>query len=135
MNRRKKRTIMIGAASYVAFRQVEALNESVCWTLGAAGVPGAAHNEMSAVVDWIKGQGLTSPHMDDDAAPLMPKGGLISASMSLEFMKQVGHPLGAFAPSSASPVPDLADHGAQRAGAGWERPDNFIITSAFVRVL
>ena len=125
----------MGVASYVAFRQVEALSESVYWTLGAAGVPGAEQNDQSEVIEWIKGQGLTPPEMNEDVAASIPKAGIISASMSGAFREKVGRVLGSIAPSSASPDPELAHHGARRAGAGWECPDNFIITSAFVRLL
>jgi len=60
---------------------------------------------------------------------------MIYTAMEKGFNSLFGSPLGELARRIDSPDERLNDYAEARSGAGWQNPANFVITSAFVRLL
>ena len=118
------------AALYVALRQVEALRESVCWSLSGDALPAG---QPEAMYSWLQSQGFGNAiRLTDDSHW---KHQMLSTTVDGAFEDKFGRSIQSLAPRWFSPGPGLADIGASRSGAGWSQSANFVTTSAFVRLL
>jgi hypothetical protein len=59
----------------------------------------------------------------------------VTNAMTLYFMSHADDPFETMLSRTASSHPKSEDFGVDRSGAGWQKLDNFVITSGFVRVL
>src|SRR5690348_1582025 len=118
------------AAAYSAFRQIEAVHDSVLTTLGGCLVYSKTAEKVN---QWLKGQGCDTVELDDWQTRPWFQRDMIADEMAWQFEKSVGTPLQGFALALESPSPELVDIGQERSGAGWQYPENFVTTSGFVR--
>ena len=123
----------VGPAQWVVLRQAQALRDSVVW--GIAGLALPAHEDMLG--EWLGYQGLNGGQpvtTDRQSTPSLR----INGEMRLAFQEANGGIcLEELARECDCPDPQLEGFGEHRSGAGWGggKVANFIITSAFVRLL
>ena len=117
----------MGVITWALIRQAEALRDSVADNLefGAFRAFAADFGE-DDLKTWLHEHG-----MDEAVIP----GGCIHIARTMQhyFVSRCG--LGALMLGNRSAHADEQDFGVERSGAGWQNLDNFIITSAFVRLL
>lgn len=112
-------------ALWLGLMQADALSHAVFYSLDGRPL-GAGHS----IENWLKTQ--------DVEIPPWAAGHKVSAAMveDFEFDKRVGTTWAGLVKSSHGPHGMSSGHeGEERAGGGWRDPANFIITSAFVRLL
>ena len=123
------------AILWTSFRQFQAIRDSV-----AAALSGHALKDLTPefVGEWLQSQGVPKVEVSDQAPPNVHANLpalMISTAMVKGFDSLFGSPLGALARRIDSPDERLNDYAEARSGAGWQNPANFVITSAFVRLL
>jgi hypothetical protein len=116
-------SIQYGIMTYAGLRQVEALRESV-----AGSFRGGIIDERLKKT-WLRDQGLTDFNFPSDSTVSQVPWYVLES----RFRESIGEPLGLVV--KASDAPKIAGIGADRSGAGWWQLDNFILSSAFVRLL
>jgi hypothetical protein len=109
-------------ALWLGLRQAESLREAVNLPLNGKPLP------VDSISKWLRTQGL---EWSTDA----PETPAIWTSLDNGFTDGVGISPGMLVRGSNAPLPEWTNLGEERAGAGWKDPANFIITSAFVRLL
>jgi len=136
-----------GIVVWAALRQLEALRESLAWTLNGKFLFRATEEEASYLLSKEKFvDGWTLLPLDSETLPvwlrqqgLMKFTGGTQPSIDTAIESYRLHLLGPAAPNALRfgqlSAQDGDDFGAQRSGAGWFRTINFCITSAFVRLL
>lgn len=110
---------------HAAIRHVWALDDSVRWAL-AGQLPQI--QMAGSEGQWLRDQGLKISPDDLTSAS-------ISQVIDSEFINRVGTTLGALEHLIPLTNHSLREVGSTRSGAGWYRVENFILTSAFVRLL
>jgi hypothetical protein len=118
---------------WTGLRQVQAVRESLQWTL----VGGALTSlDPAQVAEWLAKQGMPRVQGFDlsDPEPKLPSL-MVSSAMNAAFDQAYGRPFGTLARFIDRPAADVDHYAEQRSGAGWQNPANFIITSAFIRLL
>src|SRR4051794_11350795 len=117
-------------ALWLGLRQTEALRESLNLTLNGRSLPNQRLGEppREGMRAWLETQ-------DVPANEEMPAESLLYETLAEGFRRGCGiHPEKLVRGDNA-PSPNWVDLGAERSGAGWRNPANFLITSAFVRLL
>ncbi len=110
---------------HAAIRQVWAIDDSLRWGLtGSTPQISKAGSEGK----WLLDQGMDISPEDIDSIS-------ISGVIDSLFSDAVGIPLGVLEHMAPLSNPKLREVGSKRSSAGWQRVENFIITSAFVRLL
>jgi len=123
------------AILWTGFRQFEAIRESVVWALSGNAL---ADLSPESVGEWLQTQGVPKVEGSDQDPPHVHvnlPGLMISTAMISSFSSLFGYPLEALARRTDSPDERLTEYAVARSGAGWQNPANFVITSAFVRLL
>ena len=123
------------AILWTSFRQFQAIRDSVAWALS-----GHALKDLTPefVGEWLQSQGVPKVEVSDQAPPNVHTNLpalMIYTAMEKGFNSLFGSPLGELARRIDSPDERLNDYAEARSGAGWQNPANFVITSAFVRLL
>lgn len=115
-----------GISTWPALRQIEALKDSIARTISNNTLPS---NE--TVTEWLAKNNM--PPLHADKFPI----GAISASMDLLRRQLLGEEEDKQITESGTRAhfQSVDDFGSERSGAGWNRCDNFVITSAFIRLL
>lgn len=120
-----------GEIFYVGLRHLEALRESVIVSLSENSIH---EYDKTEIFEWLIIQGIkTLPDINEYKDETNLCSLLISTALLMEFHDATNESLGALAQRRERP--ELAGQGAKRSGAGWNQTENFIITSAFVRLL
>ena len=120
-----------GEIFYVGLRHLEALRESVIVSLSENSIH---EYDKTVIFKWLESQGIKKlPNINEYKNETILCSHLISTALSMEFHDATKEELGALAQRRERP--ELASQGAKRSGAGWNQTENFIITSAFVRLL
>ncbi len=117
-------------ALWLGLRQSEAIRESLNRTLGGHSLPNQSFKDkpsqcMSA---WLKTQHVP---VDDGGS----EDSLLHWTLSEGFRRGIGIHPEMLVRGSNAPLAEWCNLGAERSGAGWQNPANFLITSAFVRLL
>ena len=107
---------------YLGLRQTESIREALNASLVGEVIDG------QQFARWLKKQGAPPLEGRSEIA-------LIRWTMECEFERQVGEHPDFLVKGSHAPDERLLHMGAERSGAGGENAANFIITSAFVRLL
>ncbi len=111
--------------TYAGLRQVEALRESVLGCLRGDII------DERRVAAWLENQGISDQHVPNDYlnanAPWFV--------LDTRFAESIGERLSSIVKATHAPTPEVAAIGSDRSGAGWAQLDNFILSSAFVRLL
>ena len=126
----------MGVIVWAGLRQIEALRESVATNLQFGALPRSLctldepdlTEEM--LTSWLAQNGL-----DETNSRIDPGFVHINIAMGRYYDSQVKNPLEVIKASQRTAHSGLEDFGVERSGAGWEKLGNFIITSAFVRLL
>jgi hypothetical protein len=113
----------MGRIVHLGVRQAEAVREALMVTLSGSALP------PNSPAEWLQQQGFEA------ALEGEPFGRALRLALSESFQEGVGEHPEIFSKASDAPEADLADLGSLRAGAGWSTAPNFVITSAFVRLL
>jgi len=109
-------------ALWLGLRQTEAIRESLKANLNGRPF------RYAGVKEW-----LSSQNVEVDEALLEEQ--LIGNALTAGFRSAYGVHPEMLVRASNAPTPEWVSLGAERSGAGWEDPANFLITSAFVRLL
>lgn len=109
-------------ALWLGLRQAESLREAL-----RANLNGQPLGHLG-VKNWLSTQGVEI----NDAFPDIQ---LIWDALGTGFQKGYGIHPEMLVRGSNTPTPEWVDLGEERSGAGWKNPANFLITSAFVRLL
>lgn len=123
----------MGEIAWTALRQVEALRDSVALNLELGALPQLLNgiNEVS-LGNWLREHGMRETAAANSTDPRFVH---IRIAMD-EFIDNCFEDAReARAEMCRSAHSGLEDVGVMRSGAGWQKLDNFIITSAFVRLL
>jgi len=114
-----------GISTWPALRQIQSLRDSIAWSLGGDSV---SSNE--TISQWLAKNNMPPPLENSRSI------GAISQSMML-YRKQLMKDYYVLSEESGtkSNRPSVDDFGSERGGAGWNKCDNFVITSAFIRLL
>ncbi len=128
----------MGLAVWAALRQVEALRESVAFTLEDGAIQRGRKLNLEEFATWISAQGVkpviltprdfvTEEQIGEDFVNLL---------LSMEGFLEERYPLArAVKDEMRSINHDSPDFGVHRSGVGYHSLPNFVITSAFVRLL
>lgn len=121
---------------WAGLRQVQALRDSLTWSLGGSALPSL---DEAGVCDWLDAQGIPQKDRSGKDGEHISSNpiGRIDGSMMDESMRHLTKEefFGAMQAGRRCTNPDVDDFGAARGGAGWSRAANFCITSGFVRLL
>ena len=117
-------------ALWLGLRQTEALRESLNLALNGKPLPlqRVGESAVERIRRWLATQGV--PAYDD-----IPDAPLLIHTLAEGFRAGCGIHPEMLVRGSNSPLTEWIDLGAERSGAGWKNPANFLITSAFVRLL
>jgi hypothetical protein len=118
--------------SWVTLRQVQAVRESVEFTLRGSALALKINLSETAQVDWLKSQGLEPfyyNHMPEAVTRLSVSGTMRHA------VEQYGVDMLRVEEAGAYSRFDNPDIGTIRSSAGWNNLPNFITSSALIRVL
>ncbi|MBW4542967.1 MAG: hypothetical protein KME25_00740 [Symplocastrum torsivum CPER-KK1] len=128
----------MGLAVWAALRQVEALRESVAFTLEEGAIQRGRKLNLEEFATWISEQGVkpvivtprdfeTEEQIGEDFVNLL---------LSMEGFLEDRYPLARAVKNEMRHINhDAPDFGVHRSGVGYHRLPNFVITSAFVRLL
>jgi hypothetical protein len=126
---------VMGIIEWAALRQVEALKESVGTVLQSGAIGHSGHDLTADMVRaWLREQ-----NMGEILSGAPDEFVHVRTALLLYFISNSGGDvddvIDTLRAANASSHEELEDIGVERSGAGWQRLDNFIITSGFVRVL
>jgi hypothetical protein len=118
----------LGHLLYSGLDQIQAIRESLLKGLNGVIAVETANPDPHKIARWLDEQGMSE-------LPAGEIGPSIWWAISQWFERRFGNELETLVKRSAAPHPKLFEIGEKRSGAGWKDPANFIITSAFVRLL
>lgn len=118
-------------ALWLGLRQTEAIRQSLTLTLAGKPLPNQGVRETPAdcMRSWLKTQNV--PALDDGVS----NEPLLFLTLSQGFEQGFGISPDHLLRGGNAPFEEWNDLGAERSGTGWKNPANFLITSAFVRLL
>ena len=115
-----------GKLVWTGLRQMQALRDALSWSLGGKAV------KEPEVAEWLSEQGFPTTPVGGGQSLV----GLIASVMDQHRLHLLGDAAyAACVQEQRSSHLDTDDVGTDRSSAGWENAANFLITSAFVRLL
>lgn len=135
----------MGLILWAGLRHLQALRESVAWGLAGQAIRDELPRNLRDVGTdraymWLRDQGLADaipqPLQNATTDPLAPEFAIMNVMDRFRHLRLPSACLPYAHPPNPRSLPDdLDDVGVERSGAGWQMSANFIITSAFVRML
>jgi len=122
----------MGVAVWAALRQIEALRESVAFTLERGAIPRHEGEDIEKFCEWLNDQGVNSVvfRYENKTESIN-----ILESMRNFIYERCPYFTSLEKEMQRSKYGDEEDFGVHRSGVGWHSLPNFIVTSAFVRLL
>ncbi|AFY49643.1 hypothetical protein Nos7524_3869 [Nostoc sp. PCC 7524] len=128
----------MGIAIWAAFRQIEALRESVAFTLEDGAIQWYKKLDIEGLAQWLSDQGVTPIILTPTDSKTNQKIGEeqvnILISMKEFLMERYPYAAAVIRETCYTKYGGF-DFGVHRSGVGWHSLPNFVITSAFVRLL
>jgi hypothetical protein len=128
----------MGVAIWAALRQVEALRESVASTLEHGAIQKNKKLDLEKFAQWIRDQGVIPVILTPRDFETGQQNGeeQVHLRMSMETFLEERYPYAqAVSEEMCYTQQGGFDFGVHRSGVGWHSLPNFVITSAFVRLL
>jgi hypothetical protein len=128
----------MGLAVWAALRQVEALRESVAFTLEDGAIQRSRKPNLEEFATWISEQGVTPVIVTERDLKTEEQIGedFVNLLLSMEGFLEDRYPLARAVKNEMRSINhDAPDFGVHRSGVGYHSLPNFVITSAFVRLL